>query len=238
MNNPSPLVPQGSLLEQKNQSRARVKIAVFVVLAVHGIGLLALLMQGCKKEPETNANPVAEATNPPPTFVEPTNAPVVDTNPAPAVTSPPAVTEPTAVQPPAATTTDYTIVAGDTLTTIARKFHVSLKALTDANPGIEPTRLKVGQTIHIPAPTTTNTTSAGATTAPETAAGEQIYTVKSGDNLTKIATEFKVSVRALRSANNLTTDRIKVGQKLKIPAKAAAPAEPATPPATNTSTGQ
>src|SRR5882672_10742174 len=50
MNNQSPLVPQGSLLEQKNKGRARVKIAVFFVLAIHGIGLLALLMQGCRRD--------------------------------------------------------------------------------------------------------------------------------------------------------------------------------------------
>ena len=53
MNNQNPLIPQGSALEQKNKGRARVKIAVFFVLAVHGIGLMALLMQGCgqSKEP-------------------------------------------------------------------------------------------------------------------------------------------------------------------------------------------
>ena len=54
-------------------------------------------------------------------------------------------------------------------------------------------------------------------------ASEQIYKVKSGDTLTTIAKHHGVSVRALRSANNLTTDKIKVGDKLKIPA-AAAPA--------------
>ena len=78
MNNPqNPLIPQGSLLEQKNQSRARVKIAVFFVLAIHGIGLMALLMQGCRRE-EPQPEPLigdAERTNAPvmPTFAEPTN---------------------------------------------------------------------------------------------------------------------------------------------------------------------
>jgi LysM repeat protein len=38
-----------------------------------------------------------------------------------------------------------------------------------------------------------------------------------------------VTVKSLRSENNLTTDKIKVGQKLKIPAKASAPAAPAAP---------
>jgi len=33
--------------------------------------------------------------------------------------------------------TDYTIVKGDILEKIAPKFHVSVKAITDANPGLE-----------------------------------------------------------------------------------------------------
>src|SRR5258707_6041030 len=68
MNEQSPLVPQGSLMEQKNKGRARVKIAVFFVLAVHGIGLLALLMQGCQKEPTGNTQTEATNSHAPPVF--------------------------------------------------------------------------------------------------------------------------------------------------------------------------
>ncbi len=220
------------MLEQKNQSRARVRIAVFVVLAIHGIGLLALLMQGCNKPPENQvANLEQTNTNVSPTFVEPTNT-VADTNPPSSVTSGPAFTEPTPTpspQPPLAPATEYKVVAGDNLTTIARKFHVSLRALEDANPGVEPTKLKIGQTLHIPAATTLAGASNSAAAPLESpAGGQQIYTVKSGDNLIKIATQFGVSVRSLRTANNLITDRIKVGDKLKIPAKAPAPSAPST----------
>ncbi len=56
----------------------------------------------------------------------------------------------------------------------------------------------------------------------------QIYVVKSGDTLTKIAATHGTTVKALRAANTLKTDKIKVGQKLKIPVKAVAPA-PAAP---------
>src|SRR5438309_906410 len=63
MNNQSPLIPQGSNLEQKIKGRARVKIAVFVVLAIHGVGLLALLMQGCRKPDDSAGAQSAEATN-------------------------------------------------------------------------------------------------------------------------------------------------------------------------------
>jgi LysM repeat protein len=227
MNNPSPLVPQGSLQDQKNQGRARVKIAVFVVLAVHGIGLLALLMQGCKKEPETaTPNPDLTASNAAPAFAETTNPPPVDTNPPGAVAPP---TAPAVAAPPA-TVTDYKILAGDTLSTIARKFHITLRALTDSNPGIEPTKLQIGQTIKIPAPAVSSAPAGGmASAATDTSSGEQVYVVKSGDTLIKIAADHKTTVKALRSANSLTTDKIKVGQKLKIPAGASAPATAASP---------
>src|SRR6267378_2426616 len=147
MNNPSPLLPQGSLLEQntKNKGRARVKIAVFFVLAIHGVGLLALLMQGCKGEKEnasnqTETNTTYTATTP--TF-DPTNPVVVleNTNPAPVN---PNVT--TSVAPPTqdpGVATDYVVKSGDTYVTIARSKKVSVTALKEANPGVEPTKLQI-----------------------------------------------------------------------------------------------
>src|ERR1041385_344002 len=96
MNNPSPLVPQGSSVEQKNKGRARVKIAVFFVLAVHGIGLLALLLQGCHKE--DTSPPSAQTTNAATPTFEATTPPVVaePSTPTPAAT-------PTAPAPEATT---------------------------------------------------------------------------------------------------------------------------------------
>jgi len=44
-----------------------------------------------------------------------------------------------------------------------------------------------------------------------------LYTVKSGDTLTRIAKSHGTTVRALKAANNLENDRIVVGSKLKIP---------------------
>jgi LysM repeat protein len=46
-----------------------------------------------------------------------------------------------------------------------------------------------------------------------------IYQVKSGDTLEKIALAQKTSIKALKELNALTSDRIKVNQKLKIPSK-------------------
>ena len=54
--------------------------------------------------------------------------------------------------------------------------------------------------------------------------GGEIYVVKSGDTLTQIAKRHGTTVKAIEAENNLTTTKIKVGQKLKIPAKAEAAA--------------
>jgi len=48
--------------------------------------------------------------------------------------------------------------------------------------------------------------------------GEAFYFVKSGDTLSHIAKSHNVTIKALKSANELGTDRIVVGEKLKIPA--------------------
>jgi LysM repeat protein len=229
MNNPSPLVPQGSVLEQKNKGRARVKLAVFLVLGIHGIGLLALLMQSCAKAPEPTPQAEQAPTNTIPAFAEQTNT-------APAEPGlPPVATRPPLAPLPAAPggVTEYKVVAGDIPVNIAKKFHITVQALMDANPGLVPTKLVIGQTLHIPPPTVTSPPTAPlpGVTPPtgDTAAGPQTYIVKSGDNLTKIAAQYPgVTVKALRTVNNLPTDQLKVGQPLIIPGKASAPAASGT----------
>jgi LysM repeat protein len=44
----------------------------------------------------------------------------------------------------------YTVVAGDTFARIAGKLEVGLQALLDANPGVDPRRLRIGQVINVP----------------------------------------------------------------------------------------
>ncbi len=215
-----------------------MKLAVFCVLAISVCGLTAMLIQGCKREnteadntpttDQTNAL-ATDQTNTSPTDVSNATSfvPPVPTNPPVAVTQPPA---------PEPTTSEYTVAKGDTLGKIAKKNGVTLKALEDANPGIVPTKLKVGQKLSIPAGTgATPAANATATTDTTVATGngEEIYKVKSGDTLTKIAKANGTTVKAIESENNLTTTKIKVGQKLKIPAKAeAAVAAPAPAPVT------
>jgi LysM repeat protein len=255
----NPLLPQGSLWEQKQQSRSRVRTAFFCVLAVHVLAIgTVLIVQGCKREepppatyPElspvlpsfdTNLPPVV-STEAPPAVVQPSTVPALPTVPQPPVSAPaptPVTPSPTVSAPaptaPAAGGTEYRVVAGDTLYGIAKKHGVSLRALLDANPGVDPRRLRVGQKLVVPGgggsgPATVATPAAAGGGA--SAGGEQVYVVQSGDNLTKIARRFGTTVQALREANQLRTDRIRVGDRLRIPAgatRAEAPAQAEPPP--------
>jgi LysM repeat protein len=52
---------------------------------------------------------------------------------------------------PGAAARTHTVQFGDTFSSIARKYGVKVDALMAANPGLEPTRLRPGQTLNIPA---------------------------------------------------------------------------------------
>jgi LysM repeat protein len=213
-------------LELQSKRRSRVKVAVLCVLAVNVIGLMALLMQGCKREQtEVENQAPLETTNE--TEMMSTNLPAE-------VASNPPVQPPVA---PVAAGTEYVVVKGDSLSKIAKKYGVTVKAIEAVNPGIDPNKLKVGQKVTIPAGTGATGAATEMTASSGTSGGEQIYIVKSGDTLSRIAKRYGTTPRAIQSANGLPTTRILVGEKLKIPAKAeAAPAAApaAAPPATST----
>jgi LysM repeat protein len=216
MNKSNPFVPKGSLLEQQSQRRFRLKFAVGCVLVVSVTGLVAMLIQGCQRKPAEELNPpVFVDTNPPP--VEVSNPPVVLP---PLPTNPPVVVPPPVVEAPAGT--EYVVVKGDSLAKIAKKNGVTLKALEAANPGVVPTKLKIGQKLVIPAGGKSLTDTAAPTAPAVGDAGTASYTVKSGDTLTKIAKAHGTTVKAIEAANGLTTTKIAVGKKLKIPGKAEA----------------
>ena len=233
MNNPNPFVPKGSLIEKQGQRRSHLKIGVTCVLAVSIVGLVAMLIQGCKREQPVDTSSNGIDTNQP--VMTDTNTPaMVDTNPI-AVPPPmptnaaPAIIPPPVTEPVTTPGTEYAIAKGDTLTTIAKAHHVTLKELEATNPGVDSKHLKIGQKLVIPGSTTSSAAAPTAVTAMAEAGGDT-YTVKSGDTLTIIAKKHGTTVKALQAANSLATTKIKVGQKLKLPAKAeAAPAAAPTP---------
>ncbi|MCW5560043.1 MAG: LysM peptidoglycan-binding domain-containing protein [Verrucomicrobiae bacterium] len=166
-----------------------------------------------------------------------TQPPVVDPPP---VTSPPFTTIPPIserlVPPPftssALPSSEYVIKNGDVASRLARAHGVTLKQLQEVNPGVDLSKLKVNQKIQLPAassaptpaPSTKPAGSSGSATD-----GFATHTVRGGENLSKIARRYGVTVKAIRDANGLKSNDIKVAQKLKIPSAAGASKSAAAP---------
>ena len=96
----------------------------------------------------------------------------------------------------------YMVKRGDSLSVIAQRYNVSLAELKSVN-SISSNTIHVGQELTIPG--------AGAAATEE-------HTIRRGETLSEIAQRYQVSLGSLRQANNITNDRIMVGQILKIPA--------------------
>ncbi len=118
----------------------------------------------------------------------------------------------------------YKVRSGDTLSKIATNYKTTVKNIQKWN-NLSSTNIRVGQTLVIyrggSAPASVSSSSSSSTSSSSSSStGETIYTVKSGDNLTKIASRYPgVSVQNIKTANGLKSDNLKVGQKLKIPAR-------------------
>ena len=106
----------------------------------------------------------------------------------------------------------HVVGRGDTYYSISRDHHVSMTALKAANPGVDPRKLQLGQKIKVPA-------GAPAPAGSPAAHDESAYIVKSGDFLGRIAAKYGTTVARIREVNGLDSDRIRVGQRLKIPPK-------------------
>lgn len=62
------------------------------------------------------------------------------------------VAAPKSTKSPTPATRTHTVKKGDIPETIARQYGVKLEALLAANPGLDPKRMKIGQTVNLPAP--------------------------------------------------------------------------------------
>ncbi len=96
----------------------------------------------------------------------------------------------------------YTVRSGDTLWGISLKHNTSVTKLKQLN-NLSSNTIYVGQKLNV----------SGTTSGSE----ETTYTVKQGDTLWGISYKHGVSVSALKSANNLSSNTIYPGQTFKIP---------------------
>ncbi|MFD1779875.1 LysM peptidoglycan-binding domain-containing protein [Fredinandcohnia salidurans] len=116
----------------------------------------------------------------------------------------------------------HTVVAGDTLYSIAQANGTSVDAIKNAN-NLYSDSLQIGQTLTIPVGITAIPAQTNVTT----------YQVVSGDTLYSIATRNGTSVDGIKKANNLSSDILQIGQTLTIPSGGAS-----APTQTNTTTHQ
>lgn len=97
----------------------------------------------------------------------------------------------------------YTVKSGDSLWSIAKKYNVSVSDLKTAN-GLISSKLAIGDVLKIP-------------TIESQQPKENVYVVKKGDSLYKIAIEYDTTVSELMNLNNLTSTSLSIGQVLEIP---------------------
>jgi LysM repeat protein len=205
-----------------------------LVLVLSLLVLLTLTLSACNRErpavTTTTGTPAARGTVAVPTGgITQVAAPAVDAQgtivaPTPAAPQPQSVVvSPAPAQAGAGQTFIYTVVAGDTLLTIATRFGTTTEALAQLNSLADPNALTLGQKLQIPgsgaqvsgAAAPTSGRSTGATTS---GAATTTYTVQSGDTLGGIARKFGTTVAELVRVNNITNpDQLIVGQKLTVP---------------------
>ncbi|MEW5960842.1 MAG: putative glycoside hydrolase, partial [Chloroflexota bacterium] len=129
----------------------------------------------------------------------------------------------------------YTVQRGDTLSSIARKYGVTVKDLVEANDIIKPDLIFPGQKLVIPgylAPKPAPVAEPEPVPVPQPGEEFLVHPVARGDTLSAIAKRYGVTVRQIIEANQVEDPNfIHLGQQLIIPGVAARPKpEPSPPP--------
>ena len=98
----------------------------------------------------------------------------------------------------------YTVKKGDTLYGISKQFNTSAQKIRELN-NLKNDNIVPSQVLIISENNGTNPNEC------------VIYTVKKGDSLYEIAKKYNTSVDAIKRYNNLTTNNLSIGQKIRIP---------------------
>jgi LysM repeat protein len=234
-------VMQGECMNSENEVGRRNFKPSFLMLVVLGIHVAAaasfMMMSGCQTK--RSAYEGEDVTSAPPPPVMPPLAGdaaplVVPTRPA---MRPPAPVQPLSDLSDAST---YVVQKGDSLSKIAAKAGVSTAELAELNRITNRDNIRIGQRILLPSHAKSlpsapvSTTEAAKPAAASRPAGPAVdsgetHTVVVGDSLGKLAKRYGTTSAAIRDVNNLKSDVIKIGQKLKIPSGSGAAASASAP---------
>lgn len=130
--------------------------------------------------------------------------------------TPVATTTPTPTATPASFTS-YTVVAGDAMSVLARRFSTTAEAIRAAN-NLPDDDIRIGQVLRIPAATSSPTAGPPRPTPPPVATDS--YVVKPGDTAFGIALAFQVTLKELEQANGVPEgglDNIRSGATIRVP---------------------
>lgn len=101
----------------------------------------------------------------------------------------------------------YVVQKGDSLWSISSKLGVSVSDIKKSN-NLSSNNLSIGQVLIIPSKKSDDE---------ESKADENIYVVKKGDSLWLIAKNYNTSIDEIKRLNNLSSNTLSIGQRLKIP---------------------
>lgn len=114
----------------------------------------------------------------------------------------------------AADTVIHTVSSGETLSSIANRYGVTVTRLKRSN-RLTSNTLHIGDKLEIPAREQPRASSSGVR-APQS----KIHVVRSGETLSEIAESYGIGLSKVRAANGLRSNNLRVGQRLVIPATA------------------
>jgi cell wall-associated NlpC family hydrolase len=117
--------------------------------------------------------------------------------------------------------TTHIVKKGDSLSSIAQEYRVSISKIKEAN-DLDDTRLQIGQTLTIPQPAgVTPNSSCSSPKAKQQNPGQgreipDTHVVKKGDTLLGIAKRYHLTLKELQGLNELKGTRLHIGQVLQL----------------------
>lgn len=94
----------------------------------------------------------------------------------------------------------HEIAAGDTLSKLAGKYQTTVVDFLDFNPGATADNLRIGQKLLVPVKPLWS-----------------YHVVQPGDNASSLAKQYRVPLETLQGANGLSSNKLTVGEMIRIP---------------------